>query len=480
VRNGSGNAVAPPTIAVSYTLMNDDSSVVRLVNRLRTEATSGQPGDQLPSTRSLVTTYRVSPVTVSRALARLTAEGIVVAEPGRGTFIAPRQAAATVEDVGWQTMALCDARISSTALHVLTSQPDPSCLRLLGGYLTEDLQPTGFLAAAGARASRRHGAWSQPAPVAGLPELRASFAAPVGAEPDDVIIVPGGQSGISTAMRALTSPGQPVLVESPTYVRAIAAARVADLRPVAVPTDAHGIRPDLLAEAFARTGARLVYLQPTYANPTGAVLAAERRSQVLEAARAAGAFILEDDWARQLGLTRGTPPPLIRDDTDGHVVYLTSLSKPAAPNLRIAALVARGPAALRLTATRAVEDLFVARPLQEVAVELLEAPAWARHLTALRGALRERRDVLVAAVREHLPGVTLTRVPDGGFFLWLRLPRGSDDLEFAARAGRRDVAVGAGRPCFVTEPPGCYLRLSYCGATPAELTEGVRRLAELF
>jgi DNA-binding transcriptional MocR family regulator len=170
---------------------------------------------------------------------------------------------------------------------------------------------------------------------------------------------------------------------------------------------------------------------------------------------------------------------LIRDDTDGHVVYLTSLSKPAAPNLRVAALVAKGPAAVRLTATRAVEDLFVARPLQEVAVELIESPAWSRHLTGMRAALRARRDVLVAAVREHLPGVTLTRVPDGGFYLWLRLPQGSDDLEFAARARRHDVIVGPGRPCFVSEPPGCYLRLTYCSATPAELTEGVRRLAAL-
>lgn len=459
--------------------MNNDSSVVRLVNRLRTEASSGQPGDQLPSTRSLVAAYGVSPVTVSRALARLAAEGMVIAEPGRGTFVAPRRSVAAVQDVGWQTIALCDARVNSTDLHALTSQSDPASLQLVGGYLAEDLQPTGFLAAAGARAARRPGAWSKPSPHAGLPELRASFAAPVGAEPDDVIIVPGGQSGISTAMRALTSPGQTVLVESPTYMRAIAAARVADLRPVAVPTDADGVRPDLLAEAFARTGARMVYLQPTYANPTGAVLSAQRRGEVLDAVRDAGAFILEDDWARQLSLTRTAPPPLIRDDTDGHVVYLTSLSKPAAPNLRVAALVAKGPAAVRLTATRAVEDLFVARPLQEVAVELIESPAWSRHLTGMRAALRARRDVLVAAVREHLPGVTLTRVPDGGFYLWLRLPQGSDDLEFAARARRHDVIVGPGRPCFVSEPPGCYLRLTYCSATPAELTEGVRRLAAL-
>jgi len=121
----------------------------------------------------------------------------------------------------------------------------------------------------------------------------------------------------------------------------------------------------------------------------------------------------------------------------------------------------------------------VARPLQEVAVELLESPTWARHLRTVRTVLRQRRDVLVAAVREHLPEITVTRVPEGGFFLWLRLPPGSDDLELAARAHRHDVVVGAGRLCFVTEPPGGYLRLTYCSATAAELTEGVRRLAAL-
>lgn len=131
--------------------------------------------------------------------------------------------------------------------------------------------------------------------------------------------------------------------------------------PGAVPTDADGLRPDLLADALTRTGARLVHAQPTFANPTGAVLAQTRRGAVLDVVRAAGAFLLEDDRARHLGVDRPAPPPLIREDGRGHVVYLTSLTKPAAPSLRVGALIARGPAAARLTAIRTVEDLFVAR-----------------------------------------------------------------------------------------------------------------------
>jgi DNA-binding transcriptional MocR family regulator len=323
---------------------------------------------------------------------------------------------------------------------------------------------------------RRTGAWGR-VPPAGLPELRATLATTVGVDPVDVLVVPGAQAGLSAALRALTTPDAPVLMEVPTYVGAIAAARGAGLRLVPVPTDSDGLRPDLLAEAFARTGARVLYSQPTYANPTGAVLAPQRRAAVLDIVATAGAFLIEDDWARHLGIDGAGPPPLVGDDTNGHVVHLLSLTKPAAPSLRIGALVARGPAAARIAAARMVEDLFVARPLQEVTVELLNSPAWPRHLRGLRTALHSRRDALAAAVREHLPACVLTRVPAGGLHLWVRLPEGIDDIEIAARASRAGVLVEAGSPYFVTEPPAAYLRLTYAAAPPDQLLEGVRRLA---
>lgn len=455
--------------------MSNDSSVDRLVGALRQQAAALQPGDQLPSSRTIVARHGVSPVTVGRAIARLAAEGTVITEPGRGTFVAPRLA--PLADVGWQTVALGDARVDGAPLNRLLEVPPPGTLVLSSGYLADDLQPKRFLATAAARAARRPGAWGR-VPPAGLPELRAAFAATIGVDAGDVTVVAGGQSGLSTAFRALSPPGLPVLLEAPTYMGAVAAAQAADLRPVPVPTDADGLRPDLLAEVFAKTGAGLVYVQPTFANPTGAVLAASRRQEVLEVVRAAGAFLIEDDWARHLAIDRTAPPPLLRDDRDGHVVYVTSLTKPVAPSLRVGALVARGPAAGRLAAIRRAEDLFIARPLQEIAVELLGSPAWPRHLTALRAALRERRDTLVTAIRDHLPEVEVTHVPAGGFHLWVRLPADADDVTVADRVRRQDVVVEPGRPYFVTEPPAPYLRLTYAAATPAEATEAIRRLAD--
>ena len=139
----------------------------------------------------------------------------------------------------------------------------------------------------------------------------------------DVIVTPGAQGALTAAFRALIPAGGVLLVESPTYPGALAVAAAAGIRTVPVPVDGDGIRPDALAQAFAATGARAVYCQPAFQNPTGAVLSAPRRAQVLDTAAAAGAFVVEDDYGRWLAHERPAPPPLITQDGDGRVVHLT-------------------------------------------------------------------------------------------------------------------------------------------------------------
>jgi DNA-binding transcriptional MocR family regulator len=459
--------------------MEKGSSLEGLVRYLRDLAAGSSPGERLPSTRALVERHRASPVTVTRAIARLVADGVLVTETGRGTFVAPDRARRAPE-VGWQTVALGESRVDGRDVGELLRQPPDGAVVLSTGYPSADLQPNAALAAAGSRAARRPGAWARP-PTAGIPELRELLARGIGADPSDLLVVPGGQAGLSTALRALCPPGAPVLVEVPTYLGLLAAARGAGLRPVPVPTDSGGLRADLLPAAFAASGARLLYLQSTYANPSGSVLAHDRRQAVLDAARDAGSFVLEDDFARYLPLEGKAPPPLLHADTEGRVVHLSSLTKATAPSLRIGALVARGPAAARLAAVRVVDDFFVARPLQETAVELLGAPGWPRHLRALRAALRARRDALASAIRTHLQprGVELPLLPAGGLHLWLSLPAGCDDVELANSARERGLIVGAGRPYFVSEPPSPHLRLSYAGIGEDRFDDALRRLGEL-
>lgn len=459
--------------------MNDGSTSAELADSLRALLSRLSPGDRLPSSRELTKEYRVGPATVARAIAALAAEGAVVTRPGSGTYVAQRTGLRhETTDTDWQTVALTDRAVDTHLIADPLGPPPAGTITLDGGYVHRSLQPTRALSAALARAARRPDAWDR-APASGLTALRTVFARSVGGSvaPEDVLVTAGGQSALSIAFRAIAGPGSPVLVESPTYPRALAAAHAAGLRPVPVPLDADGLRPDLLADAFAMTGARLLYCQPTFQNPTGTVLAPERRRQILDVARASGAFVIEDDFARHLGHGGAVPRPLIADDRDGTVVHVTSLTKPAAPSLRIGALVARGPVMERMRAVRLVDDFFVTRPLQEAALEVLSSPSWDRHVRSLGTALRERCAVLAAAVTRELPGATLAALPTGGLHLWVRLPSGVDDTVLAGAARHRGVAVSAGRRYFAAEPPASHLRIGFAAtADHAELTEGARRL----
>lgn len=428
-------------------------------------------------------------MTVSRALAQLAAEGLVVTRPGAGAFRAqPRAAAAPVGDTSWQEVALSadgaadlvPRSVDASGVLVSLAAPPPGVIEFSGGYLHPSLQPERAMAAALSRAGRRPGAWGRP-PTDGLPELREWFARGIGGAitAAEVLITAGGQSALTIALRALAPPGAPVLVESPTYPGMLAIARAAGLRPVPVPVDPEGVRPALLADAFRATGARLFVCQPLVQNPTGAVLSAGRRGEVLRIAREAGAFVIEDDFVRRLVHEDAgpLPRPLASDDPDGVVVHVCSLTKATSPSFRVSALAARGPALERLRAIQVVDTFFVPRPLQEAALELVGSPAWPRHLRSVATELKNRRNAMTGALATELPELALPHIPRGGYHLWLRLPDGTDESALTAAALRAGVALTPGRPYFSAEPPAGHVRLSFAAvAGLGEITEGVRRL----
>ena len=164
-------------------------------------------------------------------------------------------------------------------------------------------------------------------------------------------------------------------------------------------------------------------------------------------------------------------------DGQGRVIYISSLTKPAAPSLRIGTLVARGPVADRLRAIRMVDDLFVNRLTQETALELVGSSGWSRHIVEVGRALRERRRVVVEALEEFAPELAVPRLPRGGMHIWVSLPAGADEMAVAEAGRQHGVLVGVGRSFFATEPPSSHLRLSFGGAAHHdELRESVRRL----
>jgi DNA-binding transcriptional MocR family regulator len=450
---------------------------VRIAADLRRRLSALAPGALVPSVRELSAEYSASPVTVHRAMAQLAREGRIVTRPGDGTYVAERAREAPRSDSSWQLTVLGPP--GDAAASAAFELAAPGMLSLGSGYPDITLQPLSLLAKAARRAAANARAWDR-LPPEGHPELRLWFARDVGggAEAKDVILVSGGQAALAATFRTLVPFGGAILLESPTYFGALSVARSLGLRPVPVPLDAAGIRADLLEAAFASSGARALYLQPAFSNPSGVTLSAERRKDVLRLAERAGAFVIEDDYARDLAFATAPNAPLFREGGD-RVVYIRSLTKSTAPGLRVAGIVAKGPVLGRLRVLRATEDWFVSGLLQDTALELVNAPGWGAHVRLLRHTLRERRDVALRALAKHWPAARVARVPDGGFSLWLELPAGVDDLGFVASAARAGVSVTAGAPWFAAERPAPFVRISTAGASSADLEAGIEKLGAI-
>jgi DNA-binding transcriptional MocR family regulator len=474
--------------------MNDDSSAGELAVILAREIEALPAGARISTHRELVRRFGVSATTVAHALASLTQRGLISSRPGSGTYRTETHALARPGDTSWQEAVLeASAHIlpgDSTARGFATAaliggltRSGPEVVDLNGGYLHPGLQPLAALGTALARAARRAEAWDRP-PVAGLPELRDWFAADIGGglTRHDVLVCGAGQGALATVLRALTQPGDPVVVESPTYPGTIAAAGVAGLRPLAIPLDQDGMRADHLEETLARSRARIVVVQPLYQNPTGASLSARRQAEIRAAARRHGAFVVEDDFARHMRHADSGPslPPMIADDPDGTVVHIRSLTKVTSPNLRIGALAARGPVMARLRAAHVVDTMFVPAPLQYTALEVVTAPGWKRGLATLAAALEHRRTVAADAVAAVFGPEALPLRPRGGYHLWVSLPGHLDGSQLAATALAHGIAVTPGDNYYPAPGGAPHIRLSYVAAPSATDIDGaVRRLGPL-
>ncbi|WP_280433951.1 PLP-dependent aminotransferase family protein [Nocardia carnea] len=462
--------------------MSDDSSS-RIVADLRDWIAEAPPGAQLPSTRALVTRYAASPVTVQKALRILIAQGLIESRPGVGTFVRTVRDTRP-HDYGWQTAALGTPRNPSARRFTALQTVANDRIALHSGYPDRELLPERLVRGAFARAARGDATVNRP-PSSGLPDLQAWFATELAAvtpagvmapAPSDVVILPGSQSGLGTAFQALVGPGRPLLMESPTYWGAILAANRAGVQVVPVPSSSDGPRPEDLARAFDRTGARAFYAQPHFANPTGAQWQPERAAGVLEVVRAHGAFLIEDDWAHDFGIDT-VPIPLATRDDAGHVVYLRSLTKSVSPSVRIAAVVARGPARERILADAQAESMYVSGLLQAVALDVVTQPGWRTHTRGLGRRLATRRDLLISALRAHLPEARLEVVPRGGLHLWVRLPDATDLARLVRDCEDDGVVIAPGDEWFPAEPTGAFLRLNFCGPNPGAFPEGTRVIA---
>lgn len=289
---------------------------------------------------------------------------------------------------------------------------------------------------------------------------------------EQVLITNGAQAAISLCAALFVQRGDSVLVEDPTYFGALDALRTADARVSALPVEADGVRPAVIRERIKSTAARLVYLTPTFQNPTGSVMPAAARKELGRVAAESGVPVIDDCALADLAIDSAGVLPVAAYAPEAPVITIGSLSKLIWPGLRIG--WARGPAWMIERLARVKSSLDLASPLltQAIAVRMVEEIESARRLRRLE--LKPRRNLLVALMQKHLPEWTF-RIPSGGLFLWVKLP-GGDARELAQVALRHGLILLPGPLASATGGFENFLRIPFL-AEEETLRGGVKRLA---
>ncbi|MEV0119249.1 PLP-dependent aminotransferase family protein [Streptomyces sp. NPDC050844] len=316
----------------------------------------------------------------------------------------------------------------------------------------------------------------------GEPTLRAAIAARfdvrgLATGADDLVITTGSQQALSLLATALIEPGETILVESPCYLAALQAFGFAGAHIVPVPCDEAGIDPAALDELVALHRPKLLYTVPTFQNPTGRTMPAERRAAIADVAARRGLWIIEDDPYGELRF-EGERVPWIASypGAEDRTVLLGSFSKVMAPGMRLGWL--RGPAALLRACVIAKQaaDLHTPTVNQLAAARYLADNDLDAHVARVAGEYRVHRDAMLGGLGEALPDGAGWIRPEGGMFVWAKLPEGYDTGALLPGVVKHDVAYVPGAPFYAGEPDVSTLRMCFVTQTPDEIAEGLRRL----
>ena len=363
----------------------------------------------------------------------------------------------------------------------------PGIISFAGGFPDPALfDAEGIRIAADAVLSSNPGAVLQYGATEGWQPLReqlAAFMKNKGAmvAPDGLIVTTGSQQALDLIGKTMISPGDKVIVEAPTFLATIQCFRLYGADIYGAPIDADGVRVDVLEKMIEELKPKLVYLIPTFGNPSGATLSLERRKRILEIAARTQTLVVEDDPYGELFF--GTPPPpsmlALSDDIPGSRDWLAhcgSLSKVLSPGLRIGWMIAPPMLLGNATMCKQFSDAHTSNLTQATAAHYLTLNRMEGALNNVRTTYAERARVMAECLRKELGNAIEFNQPHGGMFFWAKLTEGRNANDFAKRAIEKLVAFVPGAPFFARDADLSTLRLSFATADVAKIEEGIGRL----
>jgi 2-aminoadipate transaminase len=380
----------------------------------------------------------------------------------------------------WKLAARAERMNPSIIREILKVTEKPGIISFAGGLPSPETFPIDAFAAACATVLKNDGkAALQYAASEGFPALREWVAnsLPWEVDPAQVLITTGSQQALDLIAKILIDKDSRVLVETPTYLGALQAFTPMEPEFVSVDSDAEGIDiSDLAAKA---AGARFLYVLPNFQNPTGNTMSEARRATLSAEAARLSLPIVEDNPYGDLWFDAPPPAPLTARNPEG-CIYMGSFSKTLAPGLRLGFLVAPKALYPKLLQAKQAADLHTPSFNQRMVAEVLKDGFIDRHVPTIRALYKAQRNAMLAALEKNMAGTGITwNTPDGGMFLWVKLPQGMNAVDLLPKAVERNVAYVPGAAFYCGNAQHNTLRLSFVTASVEQINQGIAVLAQV-
>ena len=468
--------------------MSEEGFIYRRVEKQIMALIDGEAirsGEKLPSLRKLSSQLGVSISTVNQAYIELEKKGVLASRERSGFFLAEkalqmpapssRPRPAMVPTVGTRSQLI---------QKVLEALGNKNLLPFGVACPAEELLPGKTLARLLHNSLRSNPARALDySPVAGDFELRRQIAlrsleAGISVTPEEILITSGAMEGLSIALRALTKPGDNVLIQSPSYFCFLQLLENCGLRAIEIPSSATGIDPHDVQRAIERFAISAAILVPNFNNPDGSLTSDEKKADIVRLLAEHKIPLVEDDVYGEIYFGEKRPGSCKAFDTQGDVIYCSSFSKTIAPGYRVGWMIP-GRHFTKTLELKTTTNICTASPTQMAIAAFLAEGYFERHLRRLRGAIHNQMESLLLSLHRHFPAETRASFPEGGASVWVELPAGIDAVDYFFKARELGIGLAPGAIFSTQEKYDNFIRLSCTGIWNMEMEKGIERLGQL-
>lgn len=442
-------------------------------------------GDRLPSLRQLCSDYEISLATAVQAYDYLQQQGVIESRPKRGYFVCEVQEPAQVPQSSQPGLRPKKVNVAQLAMSLVQESRQSGLVKLGAAIPAAELLPLGVLSRAMAGVARREylaaGSYEQPEGNLNLRKqiVRLMREAGIQTHPDEVVITNGCLEALSLALRQLTSPGDTVAIESPTYFGLLQTIESLGLKVLELPTHpSEGLDLQALEQALSKTPIKACMLVPTYSNPLGACMPQQHRQRLVEILVRYDVPLIEDDEYGFLSYDSKRPKAIKAYEQDGNVIYCSSFSKTIAPGLRLGWMLT-GRYNKQIRYQKFLDNISTAIHTQLAMAELLAKGSFRRSVRNAARIYQRRMEQMRHWVREYFPVGTRISNPQGGFILWLELPKEVDSFALYHLARDKKISITPGH-LFSAQPQYTHhIRLS-CGVVEGDMAKrSIQKLAKI-